>query len=1433
MKIIPSPKLLAVLALTMLPVAFAAEKIVNTATIIDGTTKDRAVISQEMGYLSESGSNLQLKKTVERATVAVGEAARFEITLTNPRDTAATGLELIDLFDEEFFLLEPGSLSPAECYGDASRIRCLFPNLAPNQQKTISYRLTARQAGASANVVTVTEPGQEELSDNALVVITDPGAPFQMSKAPDKAAIAVGEEVAYTVTVTNKSDNQTLQNLSIVDDFPEALLTPTGVTGAAGMTCQQDASRVTCTLAQLLPSQSLSFVARFRAQKAGTATNLVNAEDSIKRKAGAGADVIIADGGSPFLITKSPDKPVIKVGEEVRFSVSVRNRTASQTLNNVVITDDFPEASLQILELSPQAGFACQQDASRIRCNLATMGPGETRAFSARYLALKEGAATNTVTAAHQGGGEATESASVTVQDNSDPFLVTKTPDRGTLNIGETVTFTVTLASRIPTAGTQAVTLTDDYAESKLEFLRAEVGTGVTCQNSNGIVTCSIPTFSSANTYSMRLSYRAIDDGAINNRVTARNGSGHLSSVTADVIVLATDSPFIVSKQPDKPTIDVGEDVNYTVNITARPDMGNRSFVTLVDDYPEEFLRIRTINTSAGLSCVHDAAEIRCSIQNPVAGRTYTLTSRFTSLKPGTAVNTVSLTGDENAVLGETKAEVIILDPGNPFVITKRPNKEVLEIGENVEFTVTVTNRTQKQTLRNVTFADDFPEASLEILDLMTVAGFPCQSDSSKITCTLENFAPGQTVTYTARYKTKTAGQITNKVKVSEEKGPSKEAEATVTVLEPGAAFYLTKTANKSKIEVGEKVSYTVGITNRLKALTLQEVKILDDYPEDTLQFEGLKTSSGLLCERDAAEIRCRVPAFAPGLTHLLTVEYKALKAGTVTNTVRATAENGKEGTVSAKLEITEPVLREIRLTSDCEGRTVIVGQQCLLSVIAYYLYQDEKNVSGEAKYYNFENIGTLAGNLLTTTKEGTAALTASFGGKTSNVVTIRVVKELAAGTTTDGKIIGHFPARTGGGLPDTAIYGEAVQIGSEPATPAAVGRHDRLTFKAVGGAAGFTWSLADQSFGTLSDFFTGTLCPKDGNGYRCVNTGTVSFAAAKREGTVALTLSDNEGSTRSFTIHVLKPATESLEILDPEGRPINAALTVPQEKNIKLGCRETLANGTVLAENAGQVAWEFRYNGGSWTVASDAGTIGGGVLTPLKSGSYAVRAKRVQKAATAGVTSLMQVNDEVLSPEVTIEVGEPVPYIDSIRLDGNLGIAEGTTPTLFLRLRHFGTVADIGDIEIDLLKGRFTDPTKVPADTQHFKIELVANQLLAQNAGKNTVLLEVPVLIPILDDLKDGPHTIRVIVNNQSGLTGKSIAVGVLPVFVGMPQKGDADLSGTIDLVDAVLTSRFLAGVTVPDSLQLFAVDTDRSGLISLRDFVEIFQALLTRFLK
>ena len=280
----------------------------------------------------------------------------------------------------------------------------------------------------------------------------------------------------------------------------------------------------------------------------------------------------------------------------------------------------------------------------------------------------------------------------------------------------------------------------------------------------------------------------------------------------------------IVKSGTDK--VQVGSAFIYTITVTNNTT-NTVNNVTITDQLPEgvTFISCQIDNNAALIE--EQPTESKYTINTLAAGESVTLSIKVTADTVGTVKNTASLTIDDTTI-DSNEVETTITEEEvttTNLTVTKEADKQTVKPGDTVAYTITVTNNGTIPA-QNVIVTDKLPEgltfssAKLDDAPIApnddTYALGDIDAQASKqlvITATVDSNANVGTITNTATAK----GDNTDESTGSED----------ITVSETKTTLTISKTANKETVKAGEKVAYTITVTNET-VVTATGVTITD-----------------------------------------------------------------------------------------------------------------------------------------------------------------------------------------------------------------------------------------------------------------------------------------------------------------------------------------------------------------------------------------------------------------------------------------------------------------------------------------------------------------------------------------------------------------------------------------------------------------------------
>jgi uncharacterized repeat protein (TIGR01451 family) len=595
-------------------------------------------------------------------------------------------------------------------------------------------------------------------------------------------------------------------------------------------------------------------------------------------------------------VTKIVDDPAPNVGGQVTFTITVTNLGADPA-TGVAVRDLLP-SGLTFVSAGPSAGTSYDPASGIWSVNTLPVGGVELL----------------TILAAVAESGRFTNVAAVSASDQYDPdpdnnrdeatvttreadLAVVKTVDDARPNVGDVVTFTITLSNEGPDIANN-VTLTDTLPAG-VQFISATPSQG-TFDSGSGIWTVGTVAVGPDAAQTLLISVRILAPAvntippARTNTATVRGADEHdpnPGNNTGTSTVTPRYADLGVKKSTNNVQPDVGETVVYTVSLF---NLGTSAAtnVEVTDALPSN-VEFVSASPAAGTRFEETPTGGVWSVPTIAPGQTLLLRLTVRATTSSVAFNTATITHSD--VWDPNDRNNTARTPTDPQVadlyLTKVVDVATPNVGDTVTFTIEVDNL-GATTAQNVTVQDTLP-TGLQFVSASAGGTFDATTGTVNWSLGTVPF-PGQTfLTVQARVLAPSGGgpatpQTNEAVVRSTTPDPDPDnnrGSSTVTPLQADLAVF--KTADAIQPTVGELVTFEITVAN-YGPNTATNVTVSDPLPAG-LTFVSATASQGVF---DAGTgiwtVGTVTTADFPSL--LITVRVTRSIGGTVTNTATVSA---------------------------------------------------------------------------------------------------------------------------------------------------------------------------------------------------------------------------------------------------------------------------------------------------------------------------------------------------------------------------------------------------------------------------------------------------------------------------------------------------------------------------------------------------------------
>ncbi|MCW9705422.1 CshA/CshB family fibrillar adhesin-related protein [Fodinibius salsisoli] len=862
-------------------------EITNTATA-SGEDPGGTVIGEtdEATVTADQTPELTVEKGLTNVPSPIVEGSELEytITATNSGNVTLANVAITDP------MLTPDTES------------CGTLNVGDGCTLTGTYTVTSSDVDAEEVVNTATatgdDPAGDPVEEEDQVTEPIPVADLAVSKSVDNATPNVGEDVIFTVSVTNNGTAEAT-NVSITDQLPSGF---SFVSATASQGNYSDGTGI-WTIGTVANGAAVTLDITATVEPSGPYENTAsvsnsdqedpdpnNDEDTSEPNPSASADVEVIktlDTNGPF-----------KVDQQIQYTLEISNYGPSQATN--IVVEDTPTN----LTMDNVSGSGC----SSFPCTIPSLASGGSTTINITATIDAAGAFDNEATA-NADEYDPNEDNNTDGSGNggtADPeadLSLTKTVNNANPDVGQDVIFTITATNAGPSEATGVSVI--DQLPSGYSFVSATPSMG---SYDSGSGTWTIGTLADGTNATLDITATVLADGDYENTASVTGDEddpnpGNETGTSTPNPVPQADITLTKNLDTSGPYV-AGQSVDYQIAITNNgPSDATNIEVT---DTPTNL----TIDNVSGSGCT----SFPCTIPNLANSSTTTISVTGTVQEEGAFGNTATATPseedpnpddnrDNDGDSGDASADVAItkvLDTAGPY-----------NAGQEVAYTITLSNNGPSDATGILV------EENPTNLTITGVSGSGCSS----FPCTVPNLAEGSQTTISVTATVDAEGDFDNEVTATPTENDPNEDNNTSTdggSADPSADVSIDKTLDTAgPYSAGQEVQYTVTVANA--------------GPSDAQNVEITETPTNLTITEvsggGCSSFPCIIPTVTSGDQQVLSVTATIDAEGPFQNGVTVTSdtddpdpsdnddddpENGGEAGTSSDISITK--------TLDTEG---------------------------------------------------------------------------------------------------------------------------------------------------------------------------------------------------------------------------------------------------------------------------------------------------------------------------------------------------------------------------------------------------------------------------------------------------------------------------------------------------------------------------------
>jgi uncharacterized repeat protein (TIGR01451 family) len=778
------------------------DPVLNTATItsLDQIDPNLNNNTASAGYTPQQ-ADLQLTKSVDNPTPNVGDTVTFTVTLSDNGPDTATNVAINDSLPSGLSLI---SATPSEgtYSGGVWAVGTVDPSL--NQTLTITARVVS--PNPQTNTASIAQSDQfdpDPTNNSASATETPPQADLQVKKVVDRIVINVGDPVVYTVTVTNAGPNNAT-DVQLIDQLPSgvsfAFDTPSqgSYDPATGL---WDAGTVANGATAILQIHGVLISPN---PQLNTAT-ITHSDQFDPNPGNNSSSALLTPQQADLQVSKSVNNPAPNVGDVITYTITLADNGPNPA--TTVTVNDLLPADVSFISDAPSVGT---YDHTTGVWTVGTVNVGAPQTLTITAVVISPNPGANTASVGRSDvfdPNPANNSNTASVNPQEADLALSKTVDNPTPNVGDTVTFTLTLRDAGPSAATnvQAADLLPagftlvNFAASQGDY---NPTTGV----------WNVGTVTSATPQTLTIMARVVSPNTLTNTADITHADQFdpdPNNNTGSATVTTQQADLSLTKTVDDPTPNVGDTVTFTLTLTDRGP-GTATGVTVNDLLPAG-LNFVSAGPSQG---TYDKTSGVWTVGTVDPSTPAFLQIQATVASPQQQINTAAIGHSDqfDPNPGNNEAAAVVTPQQADLVLGKQVSNPTPDVGDTITFTVTVTND-GPDLATGVTVQDLLP-AQVNYQSSLASEG---SYNPTTNTWTLGAVGVGATQTLTITVFVASANPQANTASIShaDQFDPDAANNSDTASINPlHADLVLTKFVSDPTPNVGDTVTFIVALTN-------------------------------------------------------------------------------------------------------------------------------------------------------------------------------------------------------------------------------------------------------------------------------------------------------------------------------------------------------------------------------------------------------------------------------------------------------------------------------------------------------------------------------------------------------------------------------------------------------------------------------------------